>query len=641
MCCSAKVRRVHARRLSVAVFAGPSLPLEDRIACEGVVYLPPAARGDVERASRTFDAVLLIDGLFHHDLAPSPKECYASLEHARMFGASSMGALRAAECAPYGFTPLGAIATWYARDVIDGEDEVAVLTHPERHDALSVPLVNVRYVARLAHRRGLLDAREREVFVARARAVFYMDRTWDDVLDVAPADARDALRTIALREGDLKRWDARFALRRVLRWSERAMRPIELPASIPKARDTYDRAVPFETTIALVPQLRKRYGITRVADTTYLDRIGIPTYSALVPRSPDLLGVYNGKGMTRAGAMASAVMEAVERQIGAHVRLPVFRESLRVVGERIDLEECGMREDVRELAVECVRGTELLSGDVIPVPLAMVQCPWYGEKLFNVTSSNGLASGNNLTEAIYHALCELIERHAWSMYHVRCSLVPRFYQGSDASDIGLAPEIALPAGETQVDRLVSEIRAAGLVVRAIALREGGLPVSVIASLTESDATPPMAHVGLGCALSPAHALTRALTEAVQSRAVDIQAAREDILRADEPAGTMGTHARRLSALPHGQWFYDVPSERIDLADLEDRTSSDLAVDLRVTLDALATYEIPSVIVVDLSPPDLPISVVRAIVPGLETYVFTNHLGSRARAELNPFTLSKS
>ena len=61
-----------------------------------------------------------------------------------MFGASSMGALRAAECAPYGFAPLGAIANWYTSERIDGDDEVAVLTHPKTYDALTVPLVRKR-----------------------------------------------------------------------------------------------------------------------------------------------------------------------------------------------------------------------------------------------------------------------------------------------------------------------------------------------------------------------------------------------------------------------------------------------------------------------------------------------------------------
>jgi len=201
----------------LAIFAGPSLAVADRIKHDAIVYLPPAARGDVARASREYDAVLLIDGVFHHDLAPSPKECFEALEHARMFGASSMGALRACECAPYGFTALGAIARWYIAEVIDGDDEVAVLTHPQTHVALSVALVNVRYLAWRAARRGLLSRTAASDLVRQSRSIFYMDRTWDDVLDLVPRAQRDALQALVDDNGDLKALDARFALRSTLR----------------------------------------------------------------------------------------------------------------------------------------------------------------------------------------------------------------------------------------------------------------------------------------------------------------------------------------------------------------------------------------------------------------------------------------
>lgn len=179
--------------------------------------MPPASRGDVERASHEYDAVLLIDGVFHHDLAPSPKECYAAAQRTRMFGAASMGALRAAECWPYGFTPLGIIARWYIKEVIDGDDEVAVLAHPTTHAALTVPMVNVRYVAWLAWRRGILACEEAREFTERSREIFYMDRSWDDVIGLAPSHAKEAVTLLARKSGDLKRWDARFALRGVFR----------------------------------------------------------------------------------------------------------------------------------------------------------------------------------------------------------------------------------------------------------------------------------------------------------------------------------------------------------------------------------------------------------------------------------------
>ena len=606
--------------------------------------MPPAARGDVVRAARDHDAVLLIDGVFHHDLAPSPKECFEATRHAAMFGASSMGALRAVECEPYGFLPLGAIARWYACGAIDGDDEVAVLTHPQTHAALSVPIVNVRYAAWIAHRRGILDARERDALIAAARSIFYMERRWSDVVAAAPARAQHALSAIASGDVDLKRLDARFALRTLLRMRDRGTRrprnAVTIPAALPKAPGTYDRAVPFAQTLALVPELRRRYGITRVAETTHLDRIGVPTFSAMVPLSHDLLGVYNGKGMTREAAIASAVMEAAERQIGAAVRLPVFRESTSAIRKRLDLEACGMRDDIGDEIVDCVAGTELFSGDVVPVPLAMVQCPYYGRKLFDVNTSNGLASGNNLTEAIYHALCELIERHAWAIYHARCSVAPRFFRGELARDVPLAPEIRLPCGEGNVDRIASAIRDAGLVVRALALDEPPLPLTVIATIAEPNSEPPMAHLGLGCALSPAHALTRALTEAVQSRATDIQAAREDILRVTDPKGNMGEHGRRITSLPSDQWYYGEPLQKVEPTRFRDRSSDDVATDLRTVLNALQAYGIGSAVVVDLSPAEMPISVVRAIVPGLEHFMFTGKPGARVRAEFNPFAVRR-
>jgi hypothetical protein len=201
---------------SLAVFCGPSLPPEDRIEGADVSYLAPAARGEIERAAASFDNLLLIDGVFHHDLAPSPKECYRAAQRVRCFGAASLGALRAAECRPYGFAPLGIIARWYIREVIDGDDEVAVSVDPRTQSALSVPSVNVRYVARLAVRRSIIARPQADRLVAQAREVFYADRTWGHVLAIAPANARAALGAIAAGEGDLKRLDARFALRRVL-----------------------------------------------------------------------------------------------------------------------------------------------------------------------------------------------------------------------------------------------------------------------------------------------------------------------------------------------------------------------------------------------------------------------------------------
>jgi ribosomal protein S12 methylthiotransferase accessory factor len=78
------------------------------------------------------------------------------------------------------------------------------------------------------------------------------------------------------------------------------------------AADTYRR---------VRPHLR-RIGVTRVADITGLDRVGIPVFNAICPRSRDTVSVYSGKGVTPTAARTSAVMEAVERYHAARPRLP-------------------------------------------------------------------------------------------------------------------------------------------------------------------------------------------------------------------------------------------------------------------------------------------------------------------------------
>lgn len=205
------------------VFAGPSLPPSYRQALPGITYLPPAERGDLEAAARQYDRILLIDGVFHHRLAVSPKECLAACRLVKVFGAASIGAPRAVECAPYGAVPLGIIARWYANGTIDGDDEVAVMTHPQTHAALTVPAVDLRYIARLAVRRGVMQGHEAVQWVRDARErIFYMDRTWDDALALAPSGRRHALAALASASGSLKEHDAVFALRRFARERIRA-----------------------------------------------------------------------------------------------------------------------------------------------------------------------------------------------------------------------------------------------------------------------------------------------------------------------------------------------------------------------------------------------------------------------------------
>jgi ribosomal protein S12 methylthiotransferase accessory factor len=416
---------------------------------------------------------------------------------------------------------------------------------------------------------------------------------------------------------------------------------LSLPDAEPKAAGSRDRSAGIDRTLALLPHLRRRFGITRVAETTRLDRMALPNFSAIVPDSPDLISAYMGKGTTREAALCSAVMEAVERQVAAAPQIPTTRRSVAELQASLDLDALGLLPNARDAVVECAGGVDLFTGDAVPVPLPLVCCPWFGPRTFASTSTNGLAAGNTPTEAIYHALCELIERHVWSLHAVRAQLVPRFYGGSGARDVSHAREIAFPTGVAELDAMYDRIAGAGLNVRALYLEASPLPPVMLACAVEERSDPPMAHLGLGCALAPSLALSRALTEVAQSRVGDISAIREDLLRADDPANAHGDRLRRSDELPNDRWYYDLPARPIALGDLADVSTDDLAADLRAVIASVRAAGARRLVAVDLSPPDVPISVVRLVAPDLESYAVDGRIGPGILNLFNPFRERKS
>ncbi|MCQ8836179.1 TfuA domain-containing protein [Streptomyces malaysiensis] len=142
----------------------------------------------------------------------------------RVVGAASIGALRAAELAPFGMTGIGSIFDAYARGEIDGDDEVAVGQAPDgAWDALTWPVVNVRYVLELAQVAGVLDAERAAGLLVALRAVYYPQRTTAAVRAVCRRQGETefagwlAERRASDRHfGDLKRADALAAVRAAL-----------------------------------------------------------------------------------------------------------------------------------------------------------------------------------------------------------------------------------------------------------------------------------------------------------------------------------------------------------------------------------------------------------------------------------------
>ncbi|NUS71101.1 MAG: hypothetical protein HOQ41_22335 [Ensifer adhaerens] len=169
-------------RMPPVVFLGPSAPASDILSIlPDAIIRPPARRGDLY-ACRILkhEVFLVLDGAFANVLSISPREVVDIVEDgAVVVGASSMGALRAADCAPAGVRGAGIIFRLFRERVISAEDEVAVLFREDRaFPALTEPLINMRIALRRATRIGLVGKAEAEDVISAAQLLHFSQRTW-------------------------------------------------------------------------------------------------------------------------------------------------------------------------------------------------------------------------------------------------------------------------------------------------------------------------------------------------------------------------------------------------------------------------------------------------------------------------------
>jgi YcaO-like protein with predicted kinase domain len=187
------------------------------------------------------------------------------------------------------------------------------------------------------------------------------------------------------------------------------------------------RLIPPEQTVERMRPFMARMGITRVANVTGLDCIGIPVVMVVRPNGR-AVSVSQGKGLTLDAARASGLMESVEAYQGERVTLPLRHGSFAELRDSFPLV------DVTQLPRKAnglfhydrplywIEGYDLLQGESIWVPYELVHVNFTfspGNESSNfAASSNGLASGNHLLEAISHALCEVVERDSTALWKV-------------------------------------------------------------------------------------------------------------------------------------------------------------------------------------------------------------------------------
>ena len=295
------------------------------------------------------------------------------------------------------------------------------------------------------------------------------------------------------------------------------------------------RTVAPEATVARLSRLLPVLGITRVADVTGLDSIGIPVVMVCRPNARSL-SVSQGKGLDLAAARASGLMEAAELYHAERITLPLKFASwneLRFSHEMADvaalprLAASAFHDDLRLLWIEGRDLSPAHRGAALWVPYESVHLNCTlplppGSGCFPMTS-NGLASGNHLLEALCHGLSEVIERDASTLWEM----------GGPAARV--RTRIDLGTVDDPGCRTVLELyERAGI---AVAVWETTSDIGVPAfrcTILDRDPDPFYAlgaSAGMGCHPAREVALLRALTEAAQSRLTSIAGARDDMARA--------------------------------------------------------------------------------------------------------------
>jgi hypothetical protein len=200
--------------VNAVVFCGPSVRAEDVAGYNGFEFRPPVRQGEFYAAAcRSPRAIGIIDGYFDGQAAVLHKEILWALAHRiAVFGASSMGALRAAELHSFGMRGVGRIFEGYRDGELTDDDEVALIHGPPEtgYIRLSEPMVNIRATLEKAVEERIIDQVTGTRLAAGAKARFYQLRTWRGLLeDIGDPEQMQAL-SEWLRTGkvDRKRDDA-------------------------------------------------------------------------------------------------------------------------------------------------------------------------------------------------------------------------------------------------------------------------------------------------------------------------------------------------------------------------------------------------------------------------------------------------
>jgi putative methanogenesis marker protein 1 len=383
-----------------------------------------------------------------------------------------------------------------------------------------------------------------------------------------------------------------------------------------------------EETLQRVQPLLKDIGVTRIANITDLDRIGIPVFSSIRPSAAEgAISVYSGKGANEAQARISAIMESFERCLAERsginkdvqegIASQEFIETPEIVSGSYNLIEPHSlllsEKPMPSSRVEWTTAWDLLKKEDVLIPTNAVYHP-YGApgmsvKLFR-TNTNGLAAGNTIEEAIFHGLLEVLERDALSIAEFN-----RFP----------GKEIVLTADDGGNYRLAQMCKENGIDIKLwLLFHDTGVPTVVAAMDDVRLKDPALLVMGAGSHLDPSIAVRRAITEAAQSRVVQIHGAREDTEREKFVRDIGYDRIKRMNRY----WYEE--GEKVNLCDIKDMSTDRPSTNIALLLEKIGNVA-EHAVVVDLSRKSIDVPVVRVVIPTFELYTIDRErIGNRIK-----------
>ncbi len=374
------------------------------------------------------------------------------------------------------------------------------------------------------------------------------------------------------------------------------------------------RVIAPSKTIEINENKLKVAGITRIADITDLDRIGLPIYTAIRPTAEDgAVSIYGGKGITKDHAKASAMMEGFERYSAERQDIDetiiASLSEIEEFGEYIDPKSLNLpkefeKKDISDLSLEWSKSIDLISNREYYIPTNAIYHPYISkddsQSLFK-SNTNGLASGNILEEAILHGIFEVIERDAWSIFE----LTHKNYAQIDISSI---------ENEIIID-IIEKFESEGIKIKLMDFT-ADIKIPTIAASADDTITKDagLLTLGMGTHLDPEVTILRALTEVAQSRATQINGAREDTVRADFAREAGYERMKRIN-----KFYFRDEEEQIKLSDIENKSTSSITRDIEIVKDELVSNDIQKILYSNLTRPELDVSVVRVVIPEMELY----------------------